>query len=141
VRGSQTETDSGKDKIVVIDDPVSSMDSSALFIVSALVREMLGVCSNNVRLEGHEYKGKYIQQIFILTHNAFFHREITYNQVSHYRYVSFFKVNKKNNISTVEKCVIEATKVSERIGTSIRFRIPTRLSGGNMKSWMHRSRS
>lgn len=22
---------------------------------------------------------------FILTHNAFFHREITYNQVSHYR--------------------------------------------------------
>ena len=114
VRGSQTETDSGKDKIVVIDDPVSSMDSSALFIVSALVREMLGVCSNNVRLEDHEYKGKYIQQIFILTHNAFFHREITYNQVSHYRYVSFFKVNKKNNISTVEKCVIEATKVSEK---------------------------
>jgi wobble nucleotide-excising tRNase len=114
VRGSQTETDSGKDKIVVIDDPVSSMDSSALFIVSALVREMLGVCSNNVRLEGHEYKGKYIQQIFILTHNAFFHREITYNQVGHYRYVSFFKVNKKNNISTVEKCVIEATKVSEK---------------------------
>lgn len=114
VRGSQTETDSGKDKIVVIDDPVSSMDSSALFIVSALVREMLGVCSNNVRLEDHEYKGKYIQQIFILTHNAFFHREITYNQVSHYRYVSFFKVNKKNNISTVDKCVIEATKVSEK---------------------------
>lgn len=114
VRGSQTETDSGKDKIVVIDDPVSSMDSSALFIVSALVREMLGVCSNNVRLEDHEYKGKYIQQIFILTHNAFFQREITYNQVSHYRYVSFFKVNKKNNISTVEKCVIGATKVSEK---------------------------
>lgn len=114
VRGSQSETDSGKDKIVVIDDPVSSMDSSALFIVSALVREMIGVCSNNIRLEGHEYKGKYIQQLFILTHNAFFHREITYNQVSHYRYVNFFKVNKKNNISTVEKCVIEATKISEK---------------------------
>lgn len=43
VRGSQTETDSGKDKIVVIDDPVSGMDSGALFIVSALVCEMLGV--------------------------------------------------------------------------------------------------
>lgn len=32
-----------KDKIVVIDDPVSSMDSGALFIVSALVREMIEV--------------------------------------------------------------------------------------------------
>jgi wobble nucleotide-excising tRNase len=119
VRGSQSETDSGKDKIVVIDDPVSSMDSSALFIVSALVREMIGVCSNNVsgdalRDNGTEYEGKYIQQLFILTHNAFFHREITYNQVSHYRYVSFFKVNKKNNISSVEKCVKEAIKVSEK---------------------------
>ncbi len=114
VRGSRSEKDAGKDKIVVIDDPVSSMDSSALFIVSALVREMLGVCSNNVRLEGHEYEGKYIKQIFILTHNSFFHREITYNMVGHYRYVSFYKVNKKNNVSTLEHCIDPAKKVSER---------------------------
>ena len=77
VRGSQSETDSGKDKIVIIDDPVSSMDSSALFIVSALVREMIGVCSNNVSGaavsgDGTDYEGKYIQQLFILTHNDFF---------------------------------------------------------------------
>lgn len=52
--------------------------------------------------------------MFVLTHNAFFHREITYNMVSHYRYVTFFKINKKNNISTVELCVIKATKVSEK---------------------------
>lgn len=38
MRGSQTDADSGKDKIVVIDDPISSMDSSEPFIVSALVR-------------------------------------------------------------------------------------------------------
>ena len=43
VRCSLSKVDSGKDKIVVIDDPVSSMDSSALFIVSALVRKMLAV--------------------------------------------------------------------------------------------------
>ena len=114
VRGSTSEKDTGKDKIVVIDDPVSSMDSSALFIVSALVREMLGVCSNSVRLEGHEYEGKYIKQIFVLTHNSFFHREITYNMVGHYRYVSFYKVNKKNNISTLEHCIDPAKKVSEK---------------------------
>lgn len=98
----------------MLSSEITALNASALFIVSALVREMLGVCSNNVRLEEHEYKGKYIQKIFILTHNAFFHREITYNQVSHYRYVSFFKINKKNNVSSVEKCVIEASKVSEK---------------------------
>lgn len=114
VRGSQTEVDSGKDKVVVIDDPVSSMDSSALFIVSSLVREMIGVCSNNVVLEKREYGGNYIKQLFVLTHNAFFHREITYNMVRHYRYVSFYKINKKNNVSTIELCVDEAKKVSDR---------------------------
>lgn len=119
VRGSQTENDSGKDKIVVIDDPVSSMDSSSLFIVSALVREMIGVCSNNisgrsVRENRTEYQGKYIQQLFVLTHNAFFHREITYNQVSHYRYVSFYKISKKNNVSSVTPCVIKARALSEK---------------------------
>ena len=114
VRGSQTEVDSGKDKVVVIDDPVSSMDSSALFIVSSLVREMIGVCSNNVVLEKQEYEGNYIKQLFVLTHNAFFHREITYNMVRHYRYVSFYKINKKNNVSTIELCVEEAKKVSDR---------------------------
>lgn len=113
VRGGQTENDSSKDKIVVIDDPISSMDSSSLFIVSALVREMIGICANNVTLGNHEYEGSYIRQLFILTHNAFFHREITYNQVEHYRYVSFFKVNKKDNNSYVELCVHHADKVSE----------------------------
>ncbi len=47
VRGSHTDADVSKDKIIVIDDPVSSMDSSVLFIVSTLVREMVGVCFNN----------------------------------------------------------------------------------------------
>lgn len=96
------------------DDPVSSMDSSALFIVSSLVREMIGVCSNNVVLEKREYEGNYIKQLFVLTHNAFFHREITYNMVRHYRYVSFYKINKKNNVSTIELCVDEAKKVSDK---------------------------
>lgn len=76
-RGSQTEVDSGKYKVVVIDAPVSSMDSSTLCIVSSLVRERIGVCGNNVVLEKREYEGTYIKQLFVLTHNAFFHREIT----------------------------------------------------------------
>lgn len=94
-----------RDKIVVIDDPVSSMDSSALFIVSSLVREMISICHNNVDYKDTPYKGDYIKQLFILTHNAYFHREITVNQVRHYRYVSFFHIIKNDNVSTIIPCV------------------------------------
>ncbi len=100
-------TDS-RDKIVVIDDPVSGMDSSTLFLVSSLIREMLVQCSNNAEPASGATKEHDIKQIFVLTHNASFYREITYNMVSHYRYVSFFRVDKRNNRSTVQKCVEEA---------------------------------
>ena len=41
VLGRETADSTFKDRIVVIDDPVSSMDSSSLFIVSSIVRELL----------------------------------------------------------------------------------------------------
>ncbi|SHH58592.1 AAA family ATPase [Clostridium grantii] len=100
-----TDGTDNRDKIVVIDDPVSSMDSSALFIVSSLVREMISICHNNVDYKDTPYKGDYIKQIFILTHNAYFHREITVNQVRHYRYVSFFHIIKNDNVSAIIPCV------------------------------------
>lgn len=93
-----------REKIVIIDDPVSSMDSNTLFIVSSLVREMIEVCNNNVDYAHRIMDGTYIKQIFILTHNAYFHREISYNQVSRYESVSFFMIRKVDNISTVECC-------------------------------------
>lgn len=93
-----------REKIVIIDDPVSSMDSNTLFIVSSLVREMIEVCNNNVDYAHRIMDGMYIKQIFILTHNAYFYREISCNQVSRYESVSFFMIRKVNNISTVECC-------------------------------------
>lgn len=94
-----------RDKIVVIDDPVSSMDSNALFIVSSIVRGMIGVCYNNTDYRNPDVKGDYIKQIFIMTHNAYFHNEITYKEVSHYKSTSFFVIRKVNNKSTIVPCV------------------------------------
>ena len=68
VKGSDNPDGSQPNKIVVIDDPVSSMDSSALFIVSALVREMIQICENNAIGGDLVAKADYIKQIFILTH-------------------------------------------------------------------------
>lgn len=94
-----------RDKIVIIDDPVSSLDGNALFIISSLVREMVEVCYNNTDYRGQTVRGSYIKQLFILTHNAQFHRGITYNQVGRYSCVNFYKINKFNNQSAVRLCV------------------------------------
>jgi len=103
VRGSMN-SEELKEKIVVIDDPVSSMDSTALFIVSAIVREMVNVCRNNTEYLNPKVTGDYIKQLFILTHNVYFHREVTYQQVGYYNCTSFYMIRKNDNVSTVKIC-------------------------------------
>lgn len=55
----------------MIDDPISSLDSSVLFMVSSLVRQLMFDIKNN---------STDIKQLFVLTHNIYFHKEITFNQ-------------------------------------------------------------
>lgn len=101
VQGSESADEDVREKIVVIDDPVSSMDSNSLFIVSTLVKDMIEVCRNNADNENATTIDNYIKQLFILTHNAFFHQEITYSYVPRYEYVSFFLIRKPYGKSSV----------------------------------------
>ncbi len=70
LKGSQSEDGITTDRIVVFDDPVSSLDSEVLFIVSSLIKGLFD-----------EVRGGtgYIKQVFVLTHNVYFHREVTFN--------------------------------------------------------------
>lgn len=102
VYGSDSENGEMRDKIVVIDDPVSSMDSGSLFIVSTLVRQMIEVCRNNADNRNRTIEGNFIKQIFILTHNAYFHREVTYSYVLKYEYVSFYLIRKLDSKSSIK---------------------------------------
>ena len=101
VYGSDKAGGIARKKIVVIDDSVSSMDSDVLFLVGALVRDLIEICRNNVDVttpDGEDF----IKQIFILTHNAYFHQEVSYNEEENWDYVSFFILKKENNVTTVE---------------------------------------
>lgn len=70
IRGNMTATGVSGDRIVVFDDPVSSLDSDVLFIVSALIKRVLTeACSGTGR----------IKQVFVLTHNIYFHKEVTFD--------------------------------------------------------------
>lgn len=55
--GSISDAADRRYKIVIIDDPVSSMDSGTLFIVSAMVRDMINICHNNVEYLNPEIQG------------------------------------------------------------------------------------
>lgn len=94
-----------KDRIIIIDDPVSSMDQNALFIISSLIREMVEVCHNNADYREQIVSGNYIKQIFILTHNAYFHKSVTNNQVQRYASVNFYLIRKTANVSSILPCV------------------------------------
>ena len=102
VHGSASADGDTRDKIVVIDDPVSSMDSGSLFIVSTLVRQMIEICRNNADNRNPVANGNFIKQIFVLTHNAYFHREISYSYVSKYDYASFYLIRKVGTKSTIK---------------------------------------
>lgn len=59
-----------EDIVAVIDDPISSMDSDVLFIVSQFIRE--------AAIDIIEDKSN-LRQLIILTHNTQFHREAAYS--------------------------------------------------------------
>ena len=96
-----SENNDGRRKIVVIDDPVSSMDSGTMFIVGALVRKMIEICRNSVDSSRAVVPGNFIKQIFILTHNAYFHKDVTYLYANKWDFVSFYLIRKIDNKSSV----------------------------------------
>ena len=95
--GSHDKVGLAADKVVVIDDPISSLDSNVLFIISTLVRQMLFDCKD---------KKNGIKQIFVLTHNVYFHKEVTYI-VSRESYpesqTAYWIIKKVNNKSEIIK--------------------------------------
>ena len=69
LKGSQDNSGNTPEQIVVIDDPVSSMDSEVLFIVSTLIHELYeGICNNSSN----------IKQLVVLSHNLYFYKEVTF---------------------------------------------------------------
>lgn len=96
LKGSNTESGITEDRVVVFDDPVSSLDSDILFIVSHLIK---GVFEEILSGSGN------IKQVFIFTHNIYFHKEVCFGVKGN----STFWIIKKDN----DDCsLIEAHKTN-----------------------------
>lgn len=96
LQGSATDSGMTTDRVVVFDDPVSSLDSDVLFIVSSLIRRLVSEVEKGT---GH------IKQVFILTHNVYFHKEVTFDKRRPLNGVlnieSFWLVRKLNGTSSI----------------------------------------
>lgn len=98
VFGSKTRRGLQEEHILVIDDPVTSMDSNVLFIISTLIRNLIELCIDEKRN---------INQIFIFSHNVYFFKEVSYlygkegkNKTK--EKFKFLTVQKINGISKIE---------------------------------------
>lgn len=97
LKGSDSESGMTTDRIVVIDDPVSSLDSDILFIVGSLIKGLFDEVRSGA---GH------IKQIFVLTHNVYFHKEVAFNPNRTGKAMNeetFWVVRKADLVSTVER--------------------------------------
>lgn len=107
LKGSDSESGITVDRVVVFDDPVSSLDSDILFIVGSLIKGLFGDVRSNT---GH------IKQVFVLTHNAYFHREVTFNpKRSNEKAMSeetFWTVRKSGQLSKLDRHTTNPIKTS-----------------------------
>jgi wobble nucleotide-excising tRNase len=68
-KGGITEDTVNEERILIIDDPISSLDSNVLFLVSSLIKEII----KEVKADTGN-----IKQIILLTHNVYFHKEVSF---------------------------------------------------------------
>ena len=92
IKGATDIKDISSKKVLVIDDPICSLDSTILYIVSAMVKDLINTVNET---------SSNIEQIFILTHNVFFHKEASFinNRSDERSYVNFWIIRKDEDVS------------------------------------------
>lgn len=90
----------------MFDDPISSLNSDILFIVGSLIKGLFNEIRDGT---GH------IRQVFVLTHNVYFHKEVCYNfrrGTDALHEETFWTVRKPEAVSKLVKCQTNPVKIS-----------------------------
>jgi wobble nucleotide-excising tRNase len=94
-KGSTSEDSITEERILIIDDPISSLDSTVLFVVSSLIKEIIKAIKKS---DGN------IKQIILFTHNVYFHKEVSFidGRTIANGDTFFWILRRKNNVSAIE---------------------------------------
>jgi len=95
------QNNSTKKKIIVIDDPVSSLDSQALFVISSLIHQLILRKANDNRPNRMLLKNENISQVYILTHNLYFYKEVSFDRRPMCTDFWHYKITKTNNNTSI----------------------------------------
>ena len=92
LKGNTDDSGHNNNKVVVVDDPVSSLDNDILFIVSSLLRDLF--------TDIYAEKGT-IKQLFVLSHNIYFFKEVSYKKGITKDKTAFGMIVKSNNVTKI----------------------------------------
>ena len=95
VKGGNSPETANSDRVVVIDDPISSLDSTILFVVSSLIKEEIK------KIKRGESN---ILQLILLTHNVYFHKDVSFidGRTGANKDTWFWILRKNNNKSSIQ---------------------------------------
>ena len=92
IKGSHDGASVSGRRILVIDDPISSLDSDILFVVSSLLKELF----KKVRKKDSDSD---IRQIILLTHNVYFHKEVSFIDKGEIDSTKYWILRKNGNVT------------------------------------------
>lgn len=89
-KGATNREEVSNDRVLIIDDPISSLDSNVLFVVSTLIKSIIEDIKEDI---GN------IKQLVVLTHNVYFHKEVSFinSRDTSGRNDTYFWILRKNN--------------------------------------------
>lgn len=94
-KGSTNQAHVADKKIIVLDDPISSLDSTILYVVGSIVKDLSGKIRKG---EGD------VTQLFVLTHNVFFHKEASFidGRTKEISDVNYWIIRKNNSVAEID---------------------------------------
>ncbi|MEZ2894473.1 AAA family ATPase [Providencia rettgeri] len=94
-KGALSEDLVSENRILVIDDPISSLDSNILYIVSSLVKKII----RDIK----ETSSTNIKQLILLTHNVYFHKEASFQngRSNGCKHTHFWVLRKSNDVTSI----------------------------------------
>ncbi|MCH5235325.1 MAG: AAA family ATPase [Muribaculaceae bacterium] len=95
VHGGKSPETANENKILVIDDPISSLDETILFVVSSLIKEEIKAIKKGI---------SNVKQLLLLTHNIYFHKEVSFidGRTKETGDTYYWILRKNNNISNIQ---------------------------------------
>lgn len=99
-KGGISEDEVNDERVLVIDDPISSLDSNVLFVVSTLIKDII----KNIKADIGNVK-----QLILLTHNVYFHKEVSFinGRITRCNNTNFWILRKNDKVTSLQNFAME----------------------------------